>query len=120
MLYEILRPDEHAWVSNRRGPLGFPTRLPIGHAFRSAIERHRFEYWRGFSELDRKTADKRCLGTMLVAAKIFSNGRVARWLLICFAWRYFVTSRWFGRKVFRYRNRYASRQELDSEMAVSE
>jgi hypothetical protein len=86
--------------------------------FTEAANRHDFDYWLGFSELDRTRADYKFLNNMLAATKAQSGWWSRQWYTMV-AWRYYSAVRWLGKKAFSYRDCYGTKEDLVREMSLA-
>lgn len=121
--YDELTDAERAWMVNGCGPgTGFWQRMVPEMVWHEACNRHDFHYWLGFREQDRYLADRRFLRNMLEAAnKAAGTGwwsGFRRAYYKAWAWRYYWAVRLLGGPTFTRRERYATRDDLEREMAA--
>jgi hypothetical protein len=114
MLYSELTPEERAWMCNGCGPKFGSSAVP-DCIFEPACDRHDFDYWLGYTDSDRYQADVFFRSNMLHIVSSLSSLR-ARVFYTLLAWFYYAMVRFFGAKVFTYRERYATREDLVCEM----
>lgn len=125
--YSRLTINEKKFLCNGAGRKGLQGYLVPDFVFTEAANRHDFDYWKGGSERDKMSADRRFLDNMLDAAEYKENGKkrffIIRWFYRRMAFEYYTAVMEVGGNPllggFHYSDKKRTKEDLITQMEES-